>query len=194
MTRGASKLWTATRPSQLRTRQTTIGEATALAITGDASAIHIVRSEKRPHGSCERPSMYATAEAGLTGRGLAAAELAAFKNHSSLSAECPAYMYVFHNSKEISRRWIHRGCRDSGPRHCWRLHRGRNIGTRVRGELLVSCGGQQPAFAGRCVRPVEAVVFLRNPASREQAFDGRAIRPRGSRASGPQMRCPATAG
>jgi hypothetical protein len=39
---------------------------------------------------------------GLTGRGLAAAESAAFKNHSSWSAECPAYMYVFHNSKEIS--------------------------------------------------------------------------------------------
>jgi len=46
--------------------------------------------------------VYATAEAGLTGRALGAAELAAFKNHSSLSAECPAYMYVFHNSKEIS--------------------------------------------------------------------------------------------
>jgi hypothetical protein len=43
---------------------TTIGEAKALATTGDASAIHIVRSEKRPNGSCERPNVYATAEAG----------------------------------------------------------------------------------------------------------------------------------
>ncbi len=80
----------------------TIAQAQALAITGDASAIHVARSESHPFEGCQRPNVYATADAGLRGQALAAAELARFTDESALTAKCPAFLYVFHSASEIA--------------------------------------------------------------------------------------------
>jgi hypothetical protein len=81
---------------------TTIAQAQTLARSGDASAIHVVKSETRPSGSCQRPNVYATVDAGLSGQALAAAELARFTDESSLTAQCGAFLYLFHSASEIA--------------------------------------------------------------------------------------------
>jgi hypothetical protein len=80
----------------------TIEQVRTLALSADATRIQVIRRENRPNGSCERPNVYAITDQGLHGQALAAAELATFQDESAFTATCPAFLYVFHNRREMS--------------------------------------------------------------------------------------------
>jgi hypothetical protein len=77
--------------------------ADTFAATGDATALTQVADKTiRAPGGCEQPNWYATVGPTITGRQLAADELAFFKQHTDLNrGSCGAFLYVTHPGDQL---------------------------------------------------------------------------------------------